>query len=129
MCTPKPSNTPSTLATSPTPPNSSAYDQAIARCGAPSTRSTAQSSSRRCAKSRAAIATATAASKAASSATRLRNFSARSSVWRISGRPEENDSTRRPRTLSDFCRSSAQRTNSATWASPRALSSPATARR
>jgi hypothetical protein len=41
--------------------------------------------------------TATAASSAASSATRFRNFSARSSVWRISGRPLSSDSTRTPR--------------------------------
>ena len=52
----------------------------------------AQSSRWRLAKSREAIATATAASSAASSATRLRNFSARSSVWRISGRPLSSDS-------------------------------------
>ena len=70
---------------------------AIVRCGWPSTRSIAQSSRWRSAKSRAAMPTATAASSAASSATRLRNFSARSSVWRISGRPDSSDSTRTPR--------------------------------
>ena len=53
----------------------------------------------RLAKSRAAMPTATAASKAASKATRLRNFSARSSVWRISGRPLASDSMRRPRSV------------------------------
>ena len=50
------------------------------RCDKPSTRSMAQSSRWRWAKSRAAMPTATAASKAESKATRFKNFSARSSV-------------------------------------------------
>jgi hypothetical protein len=70
----------------------------MVRCGWPSTRSIAQSSRWRAAKPRAASATATALSNAASSATRLRNFSARSSVCRISGRPLSSDSMRTPRT-------------------------------
>ena len=77
------------------------------RCDWPSTRSMAQSSRWRDANSRAAMATATAASKAASSATRLRNFSARSSVSRISGRPLCSDSTLTPRSGTVLMRSSA----------------------
>ena len=64
----------------------------------PSTRSMAASSSRRCAKARAASATATALSSAASKATRWRNLPARSKVCCISGRPDSRDSTRTPRT-------------------------------
>ena len=71
--------------------------------------------------------TATAASSADSSATRLRNFSARSSVWRISGRPVASDSMRMPRRLLALISASAQSTNSATLASRAA--SAATARR
>ena len=77
----------------------------------------AQSSRWRLAKSREAIATATAASSAASSATRLRNFSARLSVWRISGRPLASDSMRMPRSALALSSASAQATNSATLAS------------
>ena len=99
-CTPKPMATPSRLATTPTRPNSSPYDSAMERCGWPSTRSIAQSSRWRLAKSRAAMATATAASSAASSATRLRNFSPRSSVRRICGLPLSSDSTSTPRSAS-----------------------------
>ncbi len=77
-------------------------------CDSPSTRCIAQSSRWRCAKSREAMPTATAASSADSSATRLRNFSARSSVWRISGRPLCSDSTRTPRSGTAWMRSSTQ---------------------
>ena len=77
------------------------------------------------AKPRAASATATALSSAASSATRLRNFSARSSVWRISGRPPSSDSTRTPRTSGFF---DLRHRPSRRSARPRA-SSPATAKR
>ena len=75
--------TPSTLANSPTPNSNAGRAR---RCAA----AAAEHAQHRAvvevaaAKSRAAMPTATAASSAASSATRLRNFSARSSVWRIS---------------------------------------------
>ena len=63
----------------------------------PSTRNMAQSSKCLAAKARAANATATALSNAANKATRLKNFSARSSVWLSSGRPDCVDSMRTPR--------------------------------
>ena len=117
LCTNSPSSTPATLAIKPTAPNSSAYASAIERCGWPSTRSIAQSFKWRSANSRDAIATATAASNAASSATRFKNFLARSSVCFISGRPESIDSTRTPRSCCLAICSSAQRTNAETSAS------------
>jgi len=46
-------------------------------------------------------------SSAESNATRFRNFSARSSVCRISGRPVSNDSMRSPRTSAFFACASA----------------------
>ena len=77
----------------------------------------AQSSRWRAAKSREAMATATAASSAASSATRFRNFSARASVWRISGRPLSSDSMRTPRRLSRSTAVLAQAVKASTGAS------------
>ena len=102
----------------------------MVRCDKPSTRNMAQSSRWLAANARAANATATALNKAASSAIRLRNFSARSSVWLISGRPPCSDSTRTPRAAAalpaaaepGFTWASAQATKAFT-----AASSPATA--
>ena len=82
-------------------------------CVSPSTRSIAQSSRWRCAKSRAATATATADSSAVSSATRLRNCCARSTVWVISGRPVDRFSTRMPRSPSSLIFALAQSANAA----------------
>ena len=93
----------------------------------PSTRSIAQSSRWRLAKSRAAMPTATADSSAASSATRLRNFSARPSVRCMSGRPLSRLSTRTPRSGADLMRCSAQAVNSRTAASPCAMGAPSRA--
>ena len=75
------------------------YCNAMLRCDWPSTRNMAQSSRWRLAKSRELMPTATAANNAASKATKFKNFSARSSVWRISGRPASSDSTRTPRSV------------------------------
>ncbi len=72
-CSTKPSASPARLPTRPNPRNSMACTAAMRFCVWPSTRSMAQSSRWRCAKSRAATATATADSSAVSSATRLRN--------------------------------------------------------
>ena len=74
--------------------------------------------------------TATAASSADSRATRLRNLDARSSVWRISGRPLLSDSTRTPcRSRVRIC-ACAHSTNWRTLgSSARAVPRPATARR
>ena len=80
----------------------------------PSTRSMAQSSKCLAAKPRAAKATATALSSAAKSATKCKNFSARSKVWRISGRPASKVSNRIPRTLACLTWTSAQATKSLT---------------
>jgi len=77
-----------------------------------------QSSRWRLANSRDAMPTATAASSAASSATRFRNFDARSSVWRTSGRPVASDSMRRPRKLAVLTCASAHSVNFCTAASP-----------
>ena len=90
----------------------------------PSTRSMAQSSRWRLAKSRAAMPTATAESSADSSATRLRNFSPRPRVRSISGRPLARLSTCMPRSGTSLIRASAQVTNSFTAASPRAIGMP-----
>ena len=62
----------------------------------------------------AAKATATALRRAANKATRFKNLPARSKVWRISGRPVANDSTRTPRTCGNLTCSCAQVTNRST---------------
>ena len=85
---------PTTLAANPRARNCSANSASICRCGAPRQRIMAAAS--RCLRRYrdAASATATAASITATSAASARNFSARSSVCRTSGRRSRIDSNR-----------------------------------
>ena len=91
-----PTATPIKVATNPTAKNSSMNARAMVRCETPNTRNMAHASSCVAAKPRAPMATATAHSNAVSIATKFKNFSARSSVSFVPGRPDSRVSRRKP---------------------------------